>query len=77
MNDSLLEHNMKVEVGFFNALEDLATKALPVIAKTVLPALDFGALSGLASTGVQKTMEYGLYWKRGGGVCQLNTDGKG
>ena len=45
--------------------------------KTVLPALGVGALSGLASTGVQKTMGSGLYLKKGGCVSQVETDGHG
>ena len=68
-----LAHNMKVEGGF------LATLAafLPMVAKAVLPALGVGALSGLASSGVQKALGKGLYLKKGGCVCQLETDGKG
>ena len=48
-----------------------------MIAKTVLPALGVGALSGLASTGVQKVMGNGLYLKKGGLVSQVETDGEG
>ena len=48
-----------------------------MIAKTVLPALGVGALSGLASTGVKKAMGNGLYLKKGGCVCQVETDGYG
>ena len=44
---------------------------------TVLPALGFGTLSGLTSTGVQKLIGNGLYLKKGGSVCQIETDGKG
>ena len=44
---------------------------------TVLPALGVGALSGLASTGVQKVIGNGLYLKKGGRVCQIETDGEG
>ena len=46
--------NMKIEGGFLSLLAGLASGAIPLIAKTVLPALGFGALSSLASTGVQK-----------------------
>ena len=53
----------------------LATRALPMLAKTVLPALGVGALSGLASSGVQKAMGSGL--KKAGCVCQVETDGSG
>ena len=42
-----------------------------------MPALGVGALSGLASTGVQKLIGNGLYLKKGGRVCQIETDGSG
>ena len=42
-----------------------------------LSALAVGALSGLASTGIQKLIENGLYLKKGGRVCQIETDGEG
>ena len=48
-----------------------------MLAKSVLPALGIGALSGLASSGVQKVVGNGLYLKKGGCVCQVETDGKG
>ena len=48
-----------------------------MVAKTVLPALGVGALSGLASSGVQKAMGSGLYLKKGGCVSQVETDGHG
>ena len=48
-----------------------------MIAKTVLPALGVGVLSGLASSGVQKAMGSGLYLKKGGCVSQVETDGHG
>ena len=72
-----LKHNTKVEGGFLGLLARLAASALPMLAKTVLPALGVGALSGLASTGVQKAMGSGLYLKKGGLVCQVETDGHG
>ena len=46
-----------------------------MIAKTILPALGIGALSRLASSGVQKAMVSGLYLKKGGCVCQVGMDG--
>ena len=49
-----LKCNMKTEGGFLGLLAGLAARALPMVAKTVLPALGVGALSGLASSGVQK-----------------------
>ena len=77
MSSRQLKHNTKVEGGFLGLLAGLATKALPMLAKTVLPALGVGALSGLASTGVQKAMGSGLYLKKGGLVAQVETDGRG
>ena len=49
---------------------------IPFPTGTVLPELEVGALSGLASTGVQKLIENGLYLKNGGRVCQIETDGE-
>ena len=59
MSSKQLKYNMKVEGGFLGLLAGLAARA-----KTVLPALGVGALSGLASTGVQKAMGSGLYLKK-------------
>ena len=70
-----LKHNKKIEGGFFGLLAKLAARALPMIAKTVLPALGVSALSGLALSGVQKAMGSGLYLKKGGCVCQVEKDG--
>ena len=77
MTSKQLKHNMKTEGGFLGLLAGLAARALPMIAKTVLPALGVGALSGLASSGVQKAMGNGLYLKKGGLVSQVETDGEG
>ena len=86
MSKTQLVHNMKVEGGFLGLLARAAARTvLPFIAKTVLPALGVGALTGLASSGVQKVMGtgttkksgQGLYLKKGGCVCQVETDGKG
>ena len=64
---------MKIEGGFLPALSGL----IPFLTGTVLPALGVGALSGLASTGVQKLTGNGLYLKKGSGVCRIETDGEG
>ena len=64
---------MKIEGGFLPALAGL----ISFLTGTVLPALGFGALSGLASTGVQKLIVNGLYLKKGGSVCRIETDGEG
>ena len=77
MSSSQLKHNMKIEGSFLGLLAGLAARALPFVAKTVLPALGVGALSGLASTGVSKAMGSGLYLKKGGLVSQVETDGHG
>ena len=57
MSSKQLKHNRKMEGGFLGLLAGLAGRALPMIAKTVLPALGVGALSGLASSGVQKVWD--------------------
>ena len=77
MSKKQLRHNIKVEGGFLPILAGLAARALPMLAKTVLPALGVGALSGLASSGVQKAMGSSLYLKKGGLVSQVETDGRG
>ena len=69
MTSKQLKHNMKVEGGFLGLLAGLAARALPM--------LGVGALSGLASSGVQKAMGNGLYLKKGGLVSQVETDGEG
>ena len=76
MSSRQLKHNTKVEGGFLGLLAGLAARALPMLAKTV-SVLGVGALSGLASTGVQKAMGSGLYLKKGGLVSQVETDGHG
>ena len=78
MSLNQLKRNTKTEGGFLSLLAGLAARALPMVAKTVLPALGVGALSGSASSVVQKAMGSGLlYLKKGGCVCQLETDGHG
>ena len=64
---------MKIEGGVLMALAGL----IPFLTETVLPALGVGALSGLASTGVQKLIGNGLHLKKGGRVCRRETDGEG
>ena len=77
MSSKQLKHNTKIEGGFLGLLGGLAARALPLVAKTFLPALDVGALSGLASSGVQKAMGSALYLKKGECVSQVETDGSG
>jgi len=49
MSKRQVVHNMKIEGGFLGFLAGLAAKALPFLAKTVLPTLATGALSGVGS----------------------------
>ena len=57
MTKTRLVHNIKIEGRYLPALAVL----IPFLTGTVLPALGVGALSGLASTGVQTLIEKGLY----------------
>ena len=59
MTSKQLKHNTKIEDGFLGLLARLAARGLPMIAKTVLPALGVGALSGLDASGVQNSDEIG------------------
>ena len=81
MSPTQLKHNLTMEGGFLGTmLAGLAARALPFLAtaaKTILPHLGIGALSGVANAGVQKLMGKGLYLKKGGCVCRVETDGKG
>ena len=77
MSTKQLNHNIQFEGGFLGALLGAAARFIPTIAKTVLPALGVGALSGLGSVGVQKAFGKGLYFKRGGCSCKIETDGEG
>ena len=66
---------MKVSGGILQLLVGLASHAIPFITGTILPSLGVGALSGLASAGVQKVMDNGLYITNGGYVCEIETEG--
>ena len=55
----------------------MLTGLIPFSTITVLPAFGVEALSGLASTGFQKLIGNGLYLKKEGRVCQIETDGRG
>ena len=66
-----MAYNMKIEGGFLPILVGL----IPFLTGTVSPTLGVEALSGLASTGVQKLIRHGLYLKK---VCvRLNLMGEG
>ena len=80
MSPTQIKYNLSMEGGILGMLAGLAARALPFIAtaaKTVLPHLGIGALSGLANVGVQKVLGNGLYLKKGGCVCRVETDGQG
>jgi len=81
MSKRQVVHNMKTEGGFLSMLAGLAAKALPILAKTVLPTLATGALSGVGSALVQKAtnkaMGNGLYLKKGLNIARVETDGQG
>ena len=64
---------MKIEGEILPSLAGL----IPFLTGTVLPALGVVALSGMASTEVQKLIGNGLYLKKGSDVCRIETDGKG
>ena len=73
MSRTQLAYNMKIEGGFLPMLAGL----IQFLPETVLLTLGVGALSGPTSTGVQKLIGNCLYLKKGGSVCQIETDGKG
>ena len=80
MSSRQLKHNLKTEGGFLGLLAELAARALPAIAgiaKNVIPTIATGALSGLASSGVSKLLGNGLYFKKGGMIARVETDGEG
>ena len=81
MSKRQVVHKMKIEGGFLGFLAGLATKALPFLAKTVLPTLATGALSGvgsaLAQKATNKAMGNGLYLKKGLNIARVETDGQG
>ena len=68
MSRRQMDYNMKIEGGLLPTLAGL----IPFLTGTVLPALGVGALSS-----VQKQFRNGLNLKKGGRVCQINTDEKG
>ena len=73
MSRRQLAYNMKIEEGVLPMLAEF----IPFLTEYALPALGVGVLSGLASTGVQKVIGNGLHLKKGGRVCQIETDGSG
>ena len=73
MSKTQLAHNIMIEGEFLPALAWL----IQFLIGTVVPALGAVTLSGLASTGVQMLIWNELYLKKGGCVCQIETDEKG
>jgi hypothetical protein len=84
LSKTQLKHNLKVEGGFLPALAALIPAAIAALKFAAVP-LATGALAGLggvaakkiAGNGVGRPVGNGLYLKRGGCVCQIETDGKG
>ena len=81
MSKRQVVHNMKIEGGFLVMLAGLAAKAPPFLAKTVLPTLATGALSGVGSAlpkkATNKVMGNGLYLRNGSNIASVETDGRG
>ena len=77
MSATQIKENMQKEGGFLPMLAGLAMRSLPMVAKTILPALGVGALSGLGGVAVNKVLGSGLYLKRGGCVCTVKPSGNG
>ena len=77
LSKTQVKKNVQFKGGFLGMLAGLAARALPIVAKTVLPALGIGALTGAANSLTQKAMGSGLYLKRGGCCAKIETDGKG
>lgn len=71
-----MDYNVK-HGGFLGTIAALASRALPMIASKLLPALGIGAVTGLASTGVQKMLGSGLYLKKGGVIYYIEPRGEG
>jgi len=75
MNKCQVLHNMKIDGGFLGFLAGRAAKALPFLAKTVLPTLATEALSRVGSTLAQeatdKAMGNGLYLKKGSNIAKV------
>ena len=77
MSKTQVRKNLQVEGGFLGMLAGLAARALPFLAKSILPALEIGALTGVANATVSKALGNGLYLKKGGNTMRVETDGKG
>jgi len=79
MNKCQVVHNMNIEGGFLSFLAGLAAKALPFLAKTILPTLATGALSGvglaLAEKATNRATGNGLYLKKGSNIGKLSRSG--
>jgi len=73
MSKRQVVHNVKIEGGFLGFLAGLAAKALTFMARTVLPTVATGALSGvgsgLAHKATNKAMGNALYFKKGSSIA--------
>jgi len=76
LSKTQLKHNLKVEGGFLPALAALIPAAIAAAKFAAVP-LATGALAGLGGVAARKITGNGLYLKKGGCVCQIETDGKG
>ena len=77
MSKTQINYNKKIKGGAIPiALAAFMAKAAP-IARAILPTLGLSALSGATHTGIQKLLGGGLYLKKGGEVCKVESDGKG
>ena len=81
MSKRQVEHNKTIKGGFLGMLAGLSAKVLPFLAKTVLPTLATGALSGvgsaLAQKATNKAMGQGLYLKKESNIASVEIDGEG
>ena len=77
MTSKQLKHNTKIEGGFLGLFGRISRESFTDDSENRFTGVTCCALSGLASSGVQKAMESGLYLKKGGCVCQVETDGHG
>jgi len=74
MSPSLVKTNASMSGGFLGPLLGIATSVLPTLLKTIIP----GVLAGAASAGVERAIKgKGLYLKKGGCVCSVDSNSNG
>ena len=74
-----IQANLQVEGGFLGLLASLAARALPFLAKTILPGLATGLISGgvekaISGSGVEKD---GFFIQKDGKCCEGTFSGDG